>query len=325
MKLGRNFTNLLNARFLSPQELSDLQSGKLALTDMDARVQLQAKADILGYVTAARDAGLDHVEFDGNIPNPYLDLPTVYLERTAEYAAENHITLSFHIPYSGVATATASLQEADRAIAVALIKRYIDVAETLGCININIHPGFVPSYQACGEYRGKVIACLTQSMIELAGYAHQKNMQLLMENNTAFECLGNELLECIQIIQTVRQHAPIKLCFDIAHWFSRIDAQKPVSEPIENGIDSIPQEILLDTQIHLSDYIAGERKFHSPLHLEKGIIKRDILRRLLARLSQKGAALLIIETVAREAEQAVDASRMMQQEQNYLRSILAEM
>ncbi len=322
IKIGRDFTNLLNTSFLSEKERNDLKSGALAVADMDARVQIKAKSDIINQIKVAKETGLDHIELDGGVPNPYLEIPKEKLEEAREFARKNNITISFHLPYTFVAAATASFQESDRKAAVELLKKYIDVAEILGCNNTNMHPGAVPFYQAIGEYKNIVKTSVTKSLQELAPYAESKGLVFHLENNTAFDSICFEVAECLEMIDTANKkfNTKIKFCFDIGHWFTRADIGLKIPEPPEDIVKEIPQDYL--SQIHLNDYIPVVKKFHPPLHYEKGLLKKGNLIRLVKMLKEKGAELIVVETAVREVDELLNARALMDEESKFLREIL---
>jgi len=321
MKIGRDFTNLLNTSFLSETERKDLETGKLSVPDMDARVQIKAKSDIINQVKVAKETGLDHVELDAGVPNPYLELPEDYLKNAAADARRNAITLSLHLPYTFVAAATASFQESDRKLAVELLKRYVDVAEILGCNNVNMHPGAIPFYQAVGEYKKIVRESVLNSLLELAPYAASKGLAFHLENNTAFDSILFEIDECLSIIDEVRARGnSVKFCFDIGHWFTRADVGMSIPNPPENIMNEIPEGYL--GQIHLNDYIPVVKKFHPPLHYESGLLKKQNLVRLIKMLKEKGADLIIVETAVREVPELLNAGQLMADESKFLREVL---
>ncbi len=323
MKIGRDFTNLLNASFLSEAERKDLRSGKLSVADMDARVQIRAKADIINQINVAKETSLDHIELDGGVPNPYLDLAEQELMRAKEHAKKNGITISFHLPYTFVAAATASFQESDRLLAVDLLKRYIDVAGILGCNNVNMHPGAVPFYQAVGEYKKIVKESVIKSLKELAPHAKSKNLSFHLENNTAFDSICYEVEECLDIINEVNSDGnDVKFCFDIGHWFTRADIGLSIANPPEDIVDEIPKGYL--AQIHLNDYIPVVKKFHPPLHYEKGLMKKENLVRLIKKLKENGAELIVVETAVREIDELLGAKQLMADESKFLREVLKE-
>ena len=55
MRIGRDFTNLLNSSFLSDEERKQLKAGTLTVADMDAKVQAASKRDIINQIKVASD------------------------------------------------------------------------------------------------------------------------------------------------------------------------------------------------------------------------------------------------------------------------------
>ncbi|MHB9154715.1 MAG: sugar phosphate isomerase/epimerase family protein [Endomicrobiales bacterium] len=326
MRFGRNFTNLLNYRFLTSEERQELGNGALSVADMDCRVQREAKADIPGQLRAAKELGLSHVEFDGNVPNPFLDLGEGQKEKAREFLRESGLSASFHIPFGGVAAATASLQETDRKIAVALVIRYLELASALGCRNVNMHAGAVPQYHTRGEYRDKAVRSAVASLSELLPRAEEKNLVLHLENNTAFDAIGSGAEECAGMISAAAKAAggTIKFCFDAGHWLSLCGPSSPHPEGLADAVRGIPGEMLAGAQVHLHDYVPGERKFHYPLHLQRGLLNRQRLQSLLRALEDKGVDAVILETAAHEACHACASIELMKDEQAYLGKALGE-
>ena len=323
IRLGRDFTNLLNTQFLTEQERQQLKEGKLLVFDMDAKVQIKAKQDIINQIRVAKETGISHVELDGGIPNPFLDITPQECGKVLEFARKNGVTFSFHIPYTFVATAAAAFQEADRKVAVTLIKRYIDISAELDCNNIVMHPGAVPFYQTTGEYGRLAIKSIVNSLSELAAYAQEKKLVLHLENNTAFDCIAFEIEECLEILNEVNKKGNnLKFCFDIGHWFTRADAGKKIPEPPENIINSIPAGIL--GQVHLNDYIPVVKKFHPPLHFESGLLKRGNLVNLMKKFKDKGVSLVVVETAVRDVDDLLNSRKIIEDEQKYLKGIIDE-
>ena len=141
MKLGRDFTNLLYFEYLSEADKRKLEAGELSVADMDATAQVRAKGDIARQVRVAKDLGLDHVELDGAVPNPYLEFTEQARQRARKTAEQAGITLSLHLPYSYVGASVCAPDESDRRAAVELHKRYIEFASGVGCNYCVLHPG----------------------------------------------------------------------------------------------------------------------------------------------------------------------------------------
>ncbi len=323
MKIGRDFTNLLNPLFLADEEREALKTGKLQVSDVDAKVQIKVKKDILKQLEIAKQLGIKHIEHDGGIPNPYLSISDKELEVVKETAKKYGITLSLHLPYTFVANAIASLQEEDRELAVKLLKKYIDQAEKIGCINCVLHPGSVPFYQANGEYLNIVKESLYKSYTELANYAYKNNIMLHLENNTAFDFIITEIEDCIELLERIDTTGKtIKFCFDIGHWFTRADMGKNIPNPPEKIFELIPEKYV--GQMHLNDYIPVIKKFHPPLYYEKGLLKRQNLVNLLKIMKQKNVELVVVETAVREVDELLNSIEIITKEQNYLEKILNE-
>jgi sugar phosphate isomerase/epimerase len=325
MKIGRNFTNLLNTSFLTSERLKSLKRGRLGTADLDARVQLRAKSDIVHQIKMAAALGLDQVELDAGIPNPFLSLPSKKIAAARRLAAEKGIALSFHLPCTFVAAATASFQESDRQMAVGLLKKYIDFSARLGCVNVNMHPGCVPFYQTFGIYRSRVIKSAVRSVQELAACAERRGLVMHLENNTAFDNLANDVDECVALLAAVnRGGGKVRFCFDVGHWLSRVDMGRKIGKCPERVVDRIPKALLSGAEVHLSNYLSGVRQFHVPLHYGRGILKRANLLGLLRRFKEKGVAVLILETVVREKHEFLSAAEIMREEQEYLKALLRQ-
>ena len=92
MRIGRDFTNLLNTSFLTEDEKKQLKAGTLTVADMDAKVQDKAKKDIINQVKVASEVSLDHVELDGGIPNPYLQMSSSEISEAKKEAEKRNIS-----------------------------------------------------------------------------------------------------------------------------------------------------------------------------------------------------------------------------------------
>jgi endonuclease IV len=329
MRIGRNFTNMLETSFLTDDERKLFGEGKLPVHDMDARVQIRAKRDIINQLSVGKEIGLTHVELDGGVPNPFLEISDDEIKKSREYAEKNGMTMSLHLPYTYVGAATIAFQESDRKIAVELQKRYIDFADKLGCISVVMHPGSVPFYQAMGEY----IAILKESMIktlqDLYPYAASKNIMLHLENNTAFDSYGVYNFEMIDLLNEVNSKGlDVKYCFDIGHWFT-IDLPMHKAKYNKEEIPANPEDIVKEIpanlfyQVHLNDfYIDGNKfKFHPPLHNETGFLKKENLRNLARLFKKKGVEIVVVETAVREIDELLNARDILQKETDYLNEV----
>ncbi len=320
MKLGRDFTNLLYFDYLGKEEEQNLRDGKIGVHDVDALVQEIAKADIAGQVAVAKKIGINHVELDGAVPNPYLSFTKEQKEQAKSAAKKANIDLSFHLPYTYVGGSTCAPHEVDRAAAVELQKKYITFASEIGCNYINMHPGVVPFYHAMGKYFDLIRNSLVKSLIELGEVAKSEKVILHLENNTAFDGCFYEPDELVSVVEEVRGQG-IELYFnlDIGHWFTRADVGKPLPNPPEDIVKEIPDGMF--KEIHLNDYVPGKRIFHPPLHTQVGPLKSQNLVRLADMLKEKGAELILLETAFREKEQVLDRENIMKDEAQYVKTI----
>ncbi len=329
MRIGRNFTNMLEASFLTEKERGDLKSGRLSVGDMDARVQIKAKRDIVNQVQVGKKIGLDHIELDGGVPNPYLEMNGEEIEKAKSCALEHNITFSLHLPYTYVGASTCAFQESDRVMAVDLQKLYIDFAASLGCESVVMHPGSVPFYQAAGEYVKMVNESLLKTLRELASYALERKIVFHLENNTAFDSIGVYNSELVEKLSALKEEGgDVKYCFDIGHWFtielpmhkSKFSLESVPDKP-EDIIDEIPASLL--HQVHLNDFFikGSEFKFHPPLHYQTAFLKKGNLENLAKKFKEKEVKTVVVETAVRDTGELLNAKKILQEETEYLNGI----
>ncbi len=322
MRIGRNFTNMLETSFLTKEELIEFEDGKLPVYNMDARVQIRSKKDIINQLEVGKSIGLTHIELDGGIPNPFLEMSSEEIAKAKKHAQNIGVTISLHLPYTYVGASTCAFQESDRVQAVELLKKYIDFAVNLGCISTVMHPGSVPFYQAMGEYLAMLRESLVKSLDELAGYSKGKGIIFHLENNTAFDSYGVENSEIVDVIREVNEKGHnVKYCFDIGHWFTRVDVDenKKIPDPPESVFDEIPADLLYE--VHLNDYVPVIKKFHPPLYYEKGPLKKENLKRLADKFYKKNVEVVVVETAVREIEELLNAKEILQIETDYLKEV----
>lgn len=327
MQLGRNFTNMLETTYLTDEQRADLKSGKLTVSDMDATVQNKSKKDIMHQIDIIRELGLNHIELDGGVPNPFLAMKDDELLKIKKYAEEKSVTLSLHLPYTFVAASIATFQEEDRALACVLMKRYIDFASKLGAKVVNMHPGSVPFYQAVGKYLEIVNESLIKSVTELAAHCAKYGIVMHVENNTAFDIIGVENGDMLKLISSVRKSgADVKYCFDIGHWFTRALPQfgaKEILSPPEKIFDEIPAEMLYE--VHLNDFVikGKEFKFHPPLQRQQGFLKKENLKNLAKLFREKGVEIVVVETAVRDMDDLLGSMEVLKEESAYLAEIFS--
>ena len=320
VRLGRDYTNCLVFDHLGEEEKRNFEKGDLDLASMNALAIIKAKQDVEGQIEVTRKLGMDHVELDADLPNPYLDFDRNRRREIKEAAKVNEVTLSLHLPYSYVGASVCSPQEDDRGIAVELHKRCIQFAADVGAKYVNIHPGSAPFYHRIGRYSHFIHDSLLKSLIELGNFAGERGLALHLENNTAFDGIYSEIEDCLTMIKEVReQGTEIFFNFDIGHWFTRADFDKPIPDPPENALEPIPPDFL--KELHLNDYVPGEKMFHPPLHLEWGLLKRGNLERYARLVKRKGVETVVLETALKSIEQVLDREELLKQESGYVRDI----
>ena len=330
MRLGRNFTNMLETTFLTDEEKKDLKAGKLTVPDMDATVQIKAKKDIKGQIDVIREIGLNHIELDGGVPNPFLAMADDEIEGIKKYAEEKGVSISVHLPYTFVAQSVVTFQEEDRLAACALMKRYVDFAKKIGARLVNMHPGSVPFYQAAGRYLDIANKSLRTSSRELAQYCKEKGLLMHVENNTAFDTIGVEQDDMLKLMKDVRSGGlDVKYCFDIGHWFTRalpMFGKKELADPVESIIEGIPAEMLYE--VHLNDFWINPDpkgqppfKFHPPLHREQGFLKRKNLENMNKLFKEKAVEIVVVETAVRDMNDLLNGIAVLKEESAYLAEI----
>ncbi|MFH1416544.1 MAG: sugar phosphate isomerase/epimerase family protein [Elusimicrobiota bacterium] len=332
MRIGRNFTNMLETSFLDDCERELFRDGKLPVHDMDARVQIRAKKDIINQLNVGSEIGVTHIELDGGVPNPFLEMPDQELAAARAHAEKTDMTLSLHLPYTYVGAATITFQESDRQIAVGLQKKYIDVAAKLGCTSVVMHPGTVPFYQAVGEYLAILKESMLKTLSDLYPYAAEKGIVFHLENNTAFDSYGVYNSEMIELLEEANAGGlDVKYCFDIGHWLTiglpmhraKFNSEQIPENP-EDIVKDIPSELFY--QVHLNDfYIDGDKfKFHPPLHLQTGFLKKNNLNNLAAIFRDKGVEIVVVETAVREIDELLNARDILARETEYLNEVFGQ-
>jgi len=321
LKLGRNFTNLLDFNYLTDEEREKFYNGELSVEDVGVLCTERVKRDICGYINASIEIGFSHIELDGAVPNPFLDFTEDEIIQIKEELRKHKITVSLHLPYTFVGASVCAIQQQDREMAVELHKKYLDFAGKLGCISAVIHPGIVPFYHADSLYVEKYKKSLIESLIELADFASSKEIKLHLENETVFHNFLFMPDELFDIVKTVRDKGgELYLNFDIGHWFTVIDAGLSIPENPEQIIEKFPSDFLYE--LHLNDYIPEKKFFHPPLHRYSGILKKENIQRFFEIAHKKGIKLIVIETAIREKEEMINAMGIIKEESAIIKEIL---
>lgn len=322
MKLGRNFTNMLEIDYLSKEQRAQLTSGDMDVSDMDFITQDIVKADILHQIDMALDIGIEHIELDGAVPNPYLGMPSDKRLKIQNYSKEKGITLSVHLPYTYVCQSLCAFQETDRQIAVDLLKRYIDFAGDIGAIAVNMHPGSVPYYQTGRQYKEGLYINLKKSLIALSDYAAKYDIKFHLENNTAYDIIFVNPQDGIGLVEDIRSdgHTNIFYNLDIGHWFTILNEGGVVPDPPEKVIEQIPDSIIFE--FHLNDYVVKSHRFHPPLYWQSGLLKEKNILNYFSICKQKGVSLVVVETAIRKNEEALGSHKILREEHAFIKKMM---
>ncbi len=321
IKLGRNFTNTFVLDELSEEEKKKVLSGEYDLFSMNALGLVKFKKDVLSQIKLAKELGLDHIELDGDVPNPYPDFSKEEREKVREEAKKAGISLSLHLSYSNVGSSVCSLQELDRRKAVELQKVYIDFASDIGARYLIMHPGTAPFYMVSELYLKRLKEALVKTLVELGDYAKERNLLLHLENNVAFDNIFVEPEDCIGVVEEARKKgAEVYFNLDIGHWFTRADCGKDIPDEPERVMEKIPKELV--KELHLNDYIPGEKTFHPPLHLESGPLKKENLKKYFEIVKKLEPELIVLETAYKHLSQVKNRRKILEEETAYIKGLL---
>lgn len=322
-RIGRDFTNLITFEFLEPELKEKFVKGELSVSDMDAIAQIRVKKNVVRQIELAKETGLNHVELDGGIPNPYLNMDEDEINKIVKSAEKHDVTLSLHLPYTFIAESTCAFQEEDRVVAVEYMKRYLDFANRIGCIGAIMHVGSIPYYQADKEYLKIMEAQAVKSLIELASYSTKISdgrMKLHLENNTRWDVALVTLEECLPVLEKVRDSgADIKFCFDLAHEFTLKETIDEIPKNPELRYNDVPAEYLSGIQI--GDFIPETRLFHPLLFREEGRMKAENWKNAFKILIKKGVEFIVVETAVRERIDMINGLELQAMEARWIRSV----
>ena len=318
MKIGRNWTNTFVFDKLTTDEQKMVLNGNYDLFAMNALGLIRFKEDVPGQIELAKKYGLDHIELDCDVPNPYTEWTLEMRKKIKEIARQNNISLSVHLTYSNAGASVVSLQEIDRMAAVGIQKAYIDFANDIGAGYVVMHPGTAPFYMVSDLYISKFKQQLLKTLIDLANYSTDLGIKFHLENNVAFDNIFVEPEDIIDVINTARSKgAQVYFNFDIGHWFTRADKGRALPEDPLEVMNKIPAELVCE--IHVNDYIPGKFVFHPPLTLTEGPLKGDAFRRYAALVKKLNPEILVFETAFKTLEQVRDRENIISQETAYIK------
>ncbi|MFN3966721.1 MAG: sugar phosphate isomerase/epimerase family protein [Endomicrobiia bacterium] len=323
MKIGRNWTNTFIFEKLSPDDQEKVLNGTYDLFSMNALSVMKFKEDVIGQIELAKKFGLDHIELDCDVPNPYPDFSTEKCKEIKKYAQDSGITLSVHLSYSNAGSSVASLQELERKSAVEIQKRYIDFAGNIGAKYVVMHPGTAPFYMVSHFFIVQIKEQLVKSVVELAKYSEKYGIKFHIENNVAFDNIFVEPEDCIEVVKIARGlDAVVYFNFDIGHWFTRADKGKPLPEDPIEIMKKIPKDLVCE--IHVNDYIPGKIIFHPPLTYTEGPLKGEGLKRYAKLVKELKPEVLVFETALKTLDQIKNRYEIIEDETKYIKEIFRD-
>jgi len=326
MKLGRNFTNTFVFDVLEKEEQEKIINGTLSLFSMNALGLVKFKKNVEFQIKKAKELGLDHLELDCDVPNPYPEFSKESRIKIKKIAEDNGISLSVHLSYSNAGSSISSLQELDRSFAVKLQNVYVDFASDVGAKYLVMHPGTAPFYMISDIYMKQFFNSVVKSFTEIGKYAQDKGLKLHIENNVSFDSLFVEPEDCIEVVKAVRSNgAKIYFNFDIGHWFTRAEKGKEIPKNPEEILKIIPDDFICE--VHLNDFVPSswdpqkQFTFHPPLNQTKGPLKRENLENYWKILKTKNPELILLETAFKMLEQVKDRKNIIDAEMKYVKEI----
>ncbi|MFH1416538.1 MAG: TIM barrel protein [Elusimicrobiota bacterium] len=323
MKLGRNFTNTLIVEVLPKESALKVESGELDLFSLNAMGLLDFKNNVRFQLSAAKRLGLDWLELDCDVPNPYLEFPDEECVWIKETAGEYGIDLSVHLSYSGIGKEVSCIQDYERQLVVGLHKKYLDFAGKIGAKNCVLHPGTAPFYFLNPIFLEKLEESLIKSVDELSIYASEKNIKFHLENNVSFDNIYWEIDDMLRVIEKINsrggQH--VYFNFDIGHWFTMAEKGKEIPGDFLREMERIPPEFV--SELHLNDYVPKKIIFHPPLMNTPGLLTYDVLKeyfRILRDILKP--EVVVLETAFKTNEQVKDRWKFLEDETRYVRELM---
>ncbi|MBN2408026.1 MAG: sugar phosphate isomerase/epimerase [Elusimicrobia bacterium] len=322
MKLGRNFTNTLIAEVLDEGDRQKIISGELDLFSLNALGLLDFKRNVSMQLDAAKRLGLDWLELDCDVPNPYLEFGRKDCDAIKKKAAGYGIELSIHLSYSSVGKEVACIQDYERELVVGLHRKYLDFGSMVGAKSCVLHPGTAPFYFLTPLFTKKLEAALLKTIDELAGYAGERGMKFHIENNVSFDNIYYEIDDMLEVAAKARKRQDnVYFNFDIGHWFTRAEKGKEIPEDFLKEMRKIPQEMVYE--IHLNDYVPKKIIFHPPLIDTPGLLKEDVLKEYFSIL--KGTLkpeVVVLETAFKTKKQVAERWDFLEKETEYVRGLM---
>lgn len=322
MKLGRNFTNTLIAEVLDMQDREKVISGELDLSSMNALGLMEFKRAVDLQLDAAKKLGLDWLELDCDVPNPYLDFSDEECAKISSKAGEYGIELSIHLSYSSVGKEVSCIQDYERGLVVDLHKKYLDFGAKLGVKTCVLHPGTAPFYFLSPLFMEKLESALLSTLDTLVPYAQEKGIKLHLENNVSFDNIYWEVDDVLRVVEKIRNRGrEIYFNFDIGHWFTRAEKGKEIPENFLEEMKKIPPEFVYE--MHLNDYVPEKIIFHPPLIDTPGLLKHEVLKSYFDILNKRlKPEVVVLETAFKTKEQVAQGWELLEKETEYVRKVM---
>ncbi|MGV8094988.1 MAG: sugar phosphate isomerase/epimerase family protein [Mangrovibacterium sp.] len=200
--------------------------------------------------------GYPAIEIWGGRPHAYYrDMDPAGIASVCGILKKTGLTISGFIPAQfGYPTSLCSPIESIRTDSVQYIKQSIDTSLALGCRKVSLCPGRT----LYGQGYGKGMQQLTASLDELAGYARQKDVLLLLEPAHMLESdLVLTVEEGVRLIEN-RRYTNMGIALDTGH--CHVNKESLVDSVYLLKDKGIPMHIHLDDNNTLADQhkIPGE-------------------------------------------------------------------
>lgn len=321
MKLGRNFTNTLIADVLDEDSRKKVISGEIDMFSLNGMGLLKFKNSVIYQLESIKKLGLDWLELDCDIPNPYLSYTDEQCSEILNKSQELEIDISIHLSYSGIGKEISSVQAYERNLVVGLHQKYLDFGQKVGAKACTIHPGTAPFYFLSPVWMKQIESSIIKSLEVLVAYANEKGMKFHLENNVSFDNIYYENEDLIDIVSKLRDKGQeIYYNFDIGHWFTRAEKGKEIPDTFLDEMKKIPAEFVYE--LHLNDYVPKKIIFHPPLLETPGFLTEDKLKEYFEILKTLKPDVVVLETAFKTKEQVAEGWNLLEAETKYIKGFI---
>jgi sugar phosphate isomerase/epimerase len=322
VKIGRNFTNTLIAEVLKKSDRDKIVSGDMDLFSLNAIGLIEFKRSVDLQLEAVKKLGLDWLELDCDVPNPYLDFSDEECTRIKTVAEQQGTDLSIHLSYSGIGKEVSCIQDFERQLVVGLHKKYLDFGAKIGAKTCVVHPGTAPFYFLSPLFLEKLEGALLKTLDVLVPYAGERNIKFHLENNVSFDNIYWEIEDILRIVEKMRgKGREIYFNFDIGHWFTRAEKGADIPENFLEEMKKIPSEFIYE--LHLNDYVPKKIIFHPPLVDTPGLLKYEVLKSYFDILNDElKPEVVVLETAFKTNQQVEKRWEFLEQETDYVRKLM---